>query len=97
MWMSFCSNCGKNTGHQRRLGWGTFFAVLLTAGFWLLALPLYPQRCILCGKTSSSAPSDQIKPTIIGKQCPQCAEIVKIEAKKCRFCGEVFAPSLPKK
>ncbi len=23
-----------------------------------------------------------------GKQCPACAEIVKVEANKCRFCGE---------
>jgi hypothetical protein len=51
MRVSFCSNCGKETGHQRKLGFGTFFAVVLTAGFWLLAIPLYPKRCIICGTT----------------------------------------------
>jgi hypothetical protein len=27
------------------------------------------------------------------RRCPECAEIIRSEAKKCRFCGEVFATS----
>lgn len=27
------------------------------------------------------------------KKCPQCAELVKAEAKKCRFCGHEFESS----
>lgn len=46
----YCTSCDRVTGHKRALGWGTFFAVALTAGFWLLALPFYPQRCIICGE-----------------------------------------------
>jgi hypothetical protein len=55
MEMIFCPNCQKLAGYKRVLGFGTFFAVLLTAGFWLLALPFYPKRCITCGlrKTES--------------------------------------------
>ncbi|VAX34551.1 hypothetical protein MNBD_NITROSPIRAE03-1231 [hydrothermal vent metagenome] len=45
-----CTNCQKKTGHKRSLGIGTLFAVLLTGGFWLLALPFYPKRCIVCGQ-----------------------------------------------
>lgn len=26
------------------------------------------------------------------KKCPSCAELVKYEAKKCRFCGNEFEP-----
>lgn len=26
------------------------------------------------------------------KKCPECAETVKLEAKKCRFCGQAFGP-----
>lgn len=53
-----CDNCGKRTGHKRALGWGTFFMVLLTFGFWLLAIPLYPVRCIACGATPKTKASD---------------------------------------
>lgn len=55
MEMIFCPNCGKLTGYKRALGFGTFFAVLLTAGFWLLAIPFYPKRCITCGLGKSES------------------------------------------
>lgn len=49
MQMIHCTNCGKINGFKRNLGFGTFFMVVLTAGFWLFALPFYPKRCIVCG------------------------------------------------
>lgn len=49
MRMEQCSNCDKTTGHKRALGWGTLFAVILTAGLWLIAIPFYPTRCVACG------------------------------------------------
>jgi hypothetical protein len=55
MEMIFCPNCNKLTGYKRTIGFGTFFAVLLTAGFWLLALPFYPKRCIACGLSKSES------------------------------------------
>jgi hypothetical protein len=55
MQMIECPNCGKLTGFKRSLGFGTFFMVVLTCGFWLLAIPFYPMRCITCGLTRSSA------------------------------------------
>jgi hypothetical protein len=42
MEMIFCPNCNKLTVYKRALGFGTFLAVLLTAGIWLFALPFYP-------------------------------------------------------
>jgi hypothetical protein len=51
MKMMYCSNCGKSTGHKRALGFGTLFMVLLTGGLWLIAIPFYPLRCIICGNT----------------------------------------------
>lgn len=45
----FCESCQRVTGHKRALGWGTFFAAVLTGGVWLLAIPVYPKRCIVCG------------------------------------------------
>ena len=55
-----CSNCNKKTGHKRALGWGTFFAVLITAGLWLLIIPLYPKRCIICGYNLSSSRTESV-------------------------------------
>jgi hypothetical protein len=49
MEMILCPNCGKLTGFKRALGFGTFFAVIITAGLWLIAIPFYPKRCITCG------------------------------------------------
>lgn len=55
MEMIFCPNCGRLTGYKRALGFGTLFAVLLTAGLWLLVIPFYPKRCITCGLGKSES------------------------------------------
>lgn len=44
-----CETCQKPTPFKRHLGWGTFFAVVVTLGWWLLAIPFYPIRCTHCG------------------------------------------------
>lgn len=50
MRMDYCQNCQQRVGFRRALGWGTYFAVVLTLGFWLLTLPFYALRCIRCGE-----------------------------------------------
>jgi hypothetical protein len=50
-----CPNCRRRSGFKRSLGWGTFFMVILTCGFWLLLIPFYPSRCICCGISQSEA------------------------------------------
>ncbi len=54
MEMISCPNCNKLTGYKRALGFGTFFAVALTLGLWLLFLPFYPKRCIGCGLSKAA-------------------------------------------
>lgn len=53
----YCPICESPRGFKRSLGFGTFFMVFITAGFWLLTLPLYPKRCIQCGTEWSNAKS----------------------------------------
>jgi len=36
---SECKGCRRITGDKRALGWGTFFATIVTFGLWLLVLP----------------------------------------------------------
>ena len=55
MEMILCPNCNKLTGYKRVIGFGTFFAVVLSAGLWLLTLPFYPKRCITCGLEKSDS------------------------------------------
>jgi hypothetical protein len=45
MHVTHCYVCNRPGGFARRLGFGTFFMVLITFGLWLLVIPFYPIRC----------------------------------------------------
>jgi hypothetical protein len=54
------------------LGWGTFFAALLTFGFSLLLIPFYPKRYIICGGEKLNIHPPPAEEAV--KKCPACAE-----------------------
>ncbi len=62
MHVTHCYVCNRQSGFARRLGWGTFFMVILTAGFWLLTIPFYPKRCTTCGCTAGGAARATLNP-----------------------------------
>jgi hypothetical protein len=51
-----CLTCGQVRSFRRTLGTRTLFAVVVTAGVWLLAIPFYTRRCTICG-----APGDRAR------------------------------------
>src|ERR1019366_842919 len=55
MHVTHCYVCNRPSGFARRLGWGTFFMVLITFGLWLVVIPFYPLRCATCGCTRGEA------------------------------------------
>ena len=38
---------------RRKIGVGTLILVLMTSGFWVLAVPFYEERCPICGGTNA--------------------------------------------
>ena len=46
--------CERNVEAKRKIGIGSLILVLLTAGFWILALPFYAKRCPICTATALS-------------------------------------------
>jgi hypothetical protein len=58
-------------------------------GFWLYGFLLFPIALIhACIMEESVAPDSTVRHGIItGRKCPFCAEIIKLDAIVCRFCG----------
>lgn len=54
----YCKYCNKVTGFKRNIGMGTLIGGLVTLGISLLAIPLYPLRCVACGNELSQMDND---------------------------------------
>ena len=47
--MSYCANCGKDTGHKRALGFGDILCFRRDWRTLAHSTYFYPKRCIVCG------------------------------------------------
>ena len=52
MAIKYCALCERKVDSKRKIGVGTLILILITAGFWILAMPFYRQRCPICSGTA---------------------------------------------
>ena len=71
-------------GYWYRNKGGTFFGGFLLA---VLVSPLLGALIVALSKTHTASLEKRALKTGASKKCPFCAELVKPEAKVCRFCN----------
>lgn len=82
-WLALSVLCGVLASKNNRSGFGYF----------ILALIISPLLCglllLIIGKRADETP-----PAIEDQRikCPECAELILKEAKKCKHCGSVLTP-----
>jgi hypothetical protein len=67
---------------------GAGIGISIGMGFWVIVwLAIAGPALVIFLVSGTRQPAHD--PQEYGK-CPACAEIIRLDAKKCRFCGEIF-------
>lgn len=61
MAMRDCAFCERPTQFKRNIGVGSLLLVILTAGFWIFAIPFYSPRCSICSASQTDSGRHQRK------------------------------------
>lgn len=96
-WYVATKNKKQNTG---AIGALNFFLGWTLVG-WVVALVWAMSKDVGISQATTTVAATQPRPlppsTPAQKKCPDCAEMVLAEAKKCRFCGHEFVGVSPVK
>lgn len=82
IWLLFGIVCAVIASNKGRSGLGWFLIGVLLGPFGLI-LALVVSKNVEAVENASLSSGEM-------KKCPHCAELVKREAIKCRFCGETI-------
>ena len=97
IWVLFGVGCAIAAANKKRSAAGWFFIGMFLGPFGLLFILLLsplaaPPPQSYPAPWPPVLPSGQVSLNQENKPCPVCAEIIKLEALKCRFCGELLDP-----